>query len=124
MTAETTGTEAAPTTTTPPCKIVTAAEVSRSYRNEVKEMVARSTAATANQTRPKLVAFLANDDPAAIKYAQWSATTCRESGIDFELRQVARTDLEERIMEANLDASVHGIMVYYPVFGDPQVSSG
>jgi methylenetetrahydrofolate dehydrogenase (NAD+) len=69
---------------------------------------------------PKLVAFLANDDPAAKQYADWSAKTSRDAGIEFELRQVPRTELEERVMEANQDDGVNGIMVYYPVFGDPQ----
>lgn len=72
------------------------------------------------QIRPKLVAFLANEDPAAQKYAEWTAKTCDETGVEFECREVPRTDLEEKIIEANQDDSVHGIMVYYPVFGDPQ----
>lgn len=71
--------------------------------------------------RPKLVGFLANEDPAAAKYAEWTAKTCAETGVEFELRKCSRNDLEDKIIEANMDAGVHGIMVYYPVFGDRQV---
>lgn len=79
----------------------------------------KSTIASAGIS-PLLVGFLANDDPAAKKYAEWTAKTCQETGIRFELRQVKRTELEDAIVEANQDAQVHGIMVYYPVFGGTQ----
>jgi 5,10-methylene-tetrahydrofolate dehydrogenase/methenyl tetrahydrofolate cyclohydrolase len=73
--------------------------------------------------RPKLVGFLANEDPAAIKYAEWTAKTCAETGVEFELRKVDKQDLEQKIDEANDDKAVNGIMVYYPVFGGKQVKS-
>lgn len=66
--------------------------------------------------------FLANEDPAAIKYAEWTAKTCAETGVEFELRKVDKQDLEQKIDEANEDTAVNGIMVYYPVFGGKQVS--
>lgn len=69
---------------------------------------------------PKLVGFLANEDPAAIKYAEWTAKTCAETGVAFELRKTTKLELEEKITEANADKSVNGIMVYYPVFGGKQ----
>ncbi|RKP03030.1 hypothetical protein CXG81DRAFT_29382 [Caulochytrium protostelioides] len=65
-----------------------------------------------------MVAFLANEDEAARRYAEWTGKTCRDIGLRFELRQVTRTQLEEAIIEANEDDGVNGIMVYYPVFGD------
>lgn len=71
--------------------------------------------------RPKLVGFLANNDPAASKYAEWTAKSCEETGIDFDLRKVDKQELEDKIIEANEDYNVNGIMVYYPVFGDRQV---
>lgn len=68
-----------------------------------------------------MVGFLSNDDPAAKMYAEWTGRTCKESGILFELREIPRTELEDRIVEANEDLTVHGIIVYYPVFGGSQV---
>ena len=70
-----------------------------------------------------MVGFLANEDPAAIKYAEWTAKTCAETGVEFELRKVDKQDLEQKIDEANDEKAVNGIMVYYPVFGGKQVKS-
>jgi methylenetetrahydrofolate dehydrogenase (NAD+) len=70
---------------------------------------------------PVLVGFLANDDPAAEKYAEWTAKTCQDAGISFELRKVSKHELEEKLIEANQDEKVNGIMIYYPVFGNAQV---
>lgn len=53
-------------------------------------------------------------------YADWTSKTCSESGIGFELRHVPRTELEDKICEANEDNNVHGIIIYYPVFGGSQ----
>lgn len=39
------------------------------------------------------------------------------SGFKFESRKVNREELEDHIEEANRDAHVDGIIVYYPVFG-------
>lgn len=38
-------------------------------------------------------------------------------GFRYELREVSPFDLEEKLYEANDDPNVHGIMIYYPVFG-------
>ncbi|RUS28705.1 hypothetical protein BC938DRAFT_481554 [Jimgerdemannia flammicorona] len=96
------------------CKVVLASEVSASFRNEIHKTI------TERGIRPKLVGFLANHDPAAVKYAEWTAKTCEETGVDFELRKVDKQELEDKVIEANEDDDVNGIMVYYPVFGDRQ----
>ncbi|KAJ3184746.1 hypothetical protein HK101_009832 [Irineochytrium annulatum] len=59
-------------------------------------------------------------DWVAKKYAEWTGKTCEECGFRFELRQSPRTELEDRLVEANQDEEVNGIMIYYPVFGDTQ----
>ncbi|OZJ06225.1 hypothetical protein BZG36_00764 [Bifiguratus adelaidae] len=96
------------------CKVVLASTVAASFRHEIKNNI------STRSIPPKLVAFLANADPAATKYAESTARTCKESGVNFDLRRVDRQELEDRIVEANNDPEVHGIMVYYPVFGDRQ----
>lgn len=78
------------------------------------------TALAALGRTPLLVGFLANSDPAAKMYADWTAKTCRESGFGFELRTVDKDALEDAIVAANGDAAVDGIIVYFPVFGTPQ----
>ncbi|KAJ2007876.1 Methylenetetrahydrofolate dehydrogenase [NAD(+)] [Coemansia thaxteri] len=95
-----------------PCKVVLAAEVASSYTSEIKSEVSQKSA------RPKLVGFLANDDPYAEKYAQSSSKHLAEAGLDFELRQIPREELEAALVEANGDPLVSGILVYYPVYGD------
>ena len=73
------------------------------------------------EKRPKLVGFLANADPAAKMYAEFTKKTSLECGFRFETREVNKEDLEDAIMDANADRDVDGIMVYFPVFGDRQV---
>ncbi|KAJ1935194.1 Methylenetetrahydrofolate dehydrogenase [NAD(+)], partial [Kickxella alabastrina] len=95
-----------------PCKVVLAAEVASNYTSEIKSEVSQK------ETKPRLVGFLANDDPYAEKYAQSSSKHLAEAGLDFELRQVPRESLESAIHDANQDPQVSGILVYYPVYGD------
>ena len=43
---------------------------------------------------------------------------CEADGIRFEVREVDKMELEEALMAANRDDSIHGIMIYYPCFGN------
>ncbi|RKO94649.1 hypothetical protein BDK51DRAFT_43523 [Blyttiomyces helicus] len=95
-------------------KVITAAAVAAPFVAELKDQIATKS------VRPLLVGFLANDDPAAKKYAEWTAKTCEETGLRFELRECSRAALEDKVIDANEDPNVHGIMVYYPVFGGTQ----
>lgn len=97
-----------------PAQVVLASDVALEYRKQIKERLQEK------NFKPLLVGFLANSDPAAKKYAEWTAKTCQETGVVFELREVARTHLEEAIVNANEDDKVNGIIVYYPVFGAAQ----
>ncbi|GBB99438.1 hypothetical protein RclHR1_03520018 [Rhizophagus clarus] len=96
------------------CKVILSKEISSSYREELKATI------KSRGIKPKLVGFLANEDPSAIKYAESTSKTCEETGVVFELRKCDKEQLEDQIIEANDDDSIHGIMVYYPVFGDRQ----
>ena len=42
------------------------------------------------------------------------------SGFAYELREDDREELEDALIDANNDAAVDGIMVYYPIFGNRQ----
>jgi len=83
------------------------------FRSEIKEVVS-----TKYDVAPLLVGFLANDDPAAKAYARWTGNACKADGLRFELREVDKLELQEKLEEANNDDAVHGIMIYYPVFGN------
>lgn len=58
------------------CKVILADTIARNLLTEVKDTLKTIQAEGAGQ--PTLVAFLANDDPAAVKYAEWSKKTCEE----------------------------------------------
>ncbi|KAH9887784.1 methylenetetrahydrofolate dehydrogenase [Xylariomycetidae sp. FL2044] len=100
------------------CKVVLAETIAKGLLAEAKDTLKSIQLGT--EGKPTLVAFLANDDPAAVKYAEWSQKTCEENGFGFDLRQVDKDNLEEEIMNANEDSKVDGIIVYYPIFpGNP-----
>lgn len=96
------------------CKVVSAASVAKELLAEVKQGLLKL------EKAPLLVGFLANNDPAARKYAEWTDRTCQENGFKFELREVDREELESKILAANTDDAVDGIIVYYPIFGNRQ----
>lgn len=96
------------------CKTVLSSTVASHFRNQTRKFILET------GIKPTLVGFLANQDPAAKKYAEWTERSCRHVGIDFKLEHVDKLNLEKSILKANTDLSVNGIMVYYPVFGDHQ----
>jgi len=98
----------------PNCKVILAQSVAKSLLSEVQENLRKL------GRSPHLVGFLANSDPAARMYADWTARTCKENGFQFQLREVDKEDLEEAIIGANEDDGVDGIIVYFPVFGGGQ----
>jgi len=46
------------------------------------------------------------------------------SGFEFDLRVVDKKEIETAILAANVDDSVHGIIVYYPIFPAPSTQDG
>ena len=68
-------------------------------------------------TRLRLVGVIAAEAGPSSTYAQYTALACEEVGVDFELRRATRLDVEAILRAANDDPGVHGIMVYYPIFG-------
>lgn len=68
--------------------------------------------------------MLANNDPAAAQYAEWTGRACRADGLRYELRVLADpVDVEDALIAANEDAAVHGIIIYYPIFGGTGIES-
>lgn len=55
------------------CKVILADTIAKKLLKEVQE-----TLASIGNGKPRLVAFLANDDEAAVKYAEYSQKTCEE----------------------------------------------
>lgn len=94
------------------CRVISAAKIAENFQNEIRQGVQRMPAA------PVMRAFLANDDPSAKEYADWTGKTARDLGFEFQLKQLRKSHLEEAIAEANADTTVNGIMNYWPVFPD------
>ena len=55
------------------CKVVLADTIARGMLAEVRESLAK-----VQRRQPSLVAFLANSDAGAVKYAEWSQKACVE----------------------------------------------
>jgi methylenetetrahydrofolate dehydrogenase (NADP+)/methenyltetrahydrofolate cyclohydrolase len=94
--------------------LVSPSTVAARYRSEIRREI------RALGTRLKVVGFLAGDYGPSHTYAEYTREACEDLGIAYELRHVPRLDLEKYIRRANEDPSVHGIMVYYPIFGNEQ----
>lgn len=99
---------------TPVGRTILASTIAKTYITEVEDGVKQL------GRSPKLVGFLANDDPAARMYAEWTGKTSESVGFTYELRVVDKELLEEAIIDANEDDAVDGILVYFPVFGNRQ----
>jgi methylenetetrahydrofolate dehydrogenase (NAD+) len=96
------------------CKTILAGTIAKNIQAEVNAGLAKL------QKKPHLLGILANDDPAAQVYADWTGKTARENGFEYTLRTVAKDDAEETIIAANNDDAVDGIIVYYPIFNNRQ----
>ncbi|KAG7928155.1 hypothetical protein KL925_001455 [Ogataea polymorpha] len=98
----------------PPAKTILASKIAKRFTDEIQAKAALLA------RRPKLVGLLANPDPAAKQYAEWTGKTSESLGFDYQLIQVEKEQLEDQIYKCNEDSSVNGIMVYFPVYGDGQ----
>lgn len=67
-----------------------------------------------------VVGFIATEDKPSIAYAKATRRVFTDAGFNYELRQVKRLELETEILTANEDKNVHGIFVYFPVFGNQE----
>lgn len=115
-------TNTTPATTTPGSKI-NIAPIAESFREEVrlKLKYLKSNGIAA----PLLVGILANSDPSAIQYSEWTRKTLESDGFRYELRTLSDPiDVERELTRANDDPDVHGIIVYYPIFGQVESFSG
>lgn len=98
----------------PHCRVILAGAIANALQAEVAQDVKKLA------RPPKLVGFLATDDPAAAQYAAWTAKTCEANGFAYELKQVPKDEIEEALISANTDDGIDGILVYYPIFSSRQ----
>lgn len=102
---------------------IDAGSIAKPFREEVRSQVQKLK--DSGIDAPLLVGLLANTDPAARKYAEWTGKACTADGIRYELRVIDDPiDVEAALRDANDDPRVHGIIVYYPIFGQVESFSG
>src|SRR6188474_1433062 len=89
---------------------IDASAVAREFRDQIRQQVARL------HEPLTLVGFLASEAAPSRTYADYTRIGCEDLGIRFDLREVARLEVEDAIQRANDDPTVHGIIVYYPIF--------
>lgn len=95
-------------------RLLDPAEVAARFRAEIREQVA------ALGEPLTLVGFLSADHGPSATYAEYTRKGCEDVGVRFDLRHVRRLDAENAVLAANVDPRVHGILVYYPIFGTQQ----
>ncbi|KAF5333527.1 hypothetical protein D9611_002709 [Ephemerocybe angulata] len=97
--------------------------IAATFRDEVKGTLEQCT------VRPKLVGILSTSSAPSKFYAEFTKKQCEELGVEFVLKKTGAAldpelgegeGVEDAIIEANTDNSVHGIMVYFPIFGPQQ----
>jgi methylenetetrahydrofolate dehydrogenase (NADP+) / methenyltetrahydrofolate cyclohydrolase len=94
--------------------ILDAAAAANHFKTEVRAELAKS-------KQPLVLAgVLAAERGPSWTYAQYAHKACDEVGVQFQLRTATRLSAERVIRDANADPAVHGIMVYYPIFGTEQ----
>lgn len=67
-----------------------------------------------------VVGLIASDDQPSLAYAAATKQKFDDIGINYELRHVARLELESEIIRINEDPNVHGVFIYFPVFNNQQ----
>ena len=88
--------------------------IAAAFRDEVKQSLEQC------RVRPKLVGILATSSAPSKNYAEFTKKQCEELGVEFVLIKIGAAvspdlsegyGVEQAIIEANEDDSVHGIMV-------------
>lgn len=95
-------------------RILDPAAVAAAFRAEIRAEVAQLPEPLV------LVGFLSAEHGPSATYAEYTRKGCEDVGVRFDLRHVRRLDAESAVLAANADPGVHGVLIYYPVFGTQQ----
>ncbi|NTU94265.1 MAG: bifunctional methylenetetrahydrofolate dehydrogenase/methenyltetrahydrofolate cyclohydrolase [Chlorobiaceae bacterium] len=93
-------------------RVLDANSIAAGYRDIVRQEIADE------QLKISIVGILATSDPASITYAEYTKIGCEDVGVSFDLRVTEPGSARKILDEANEDPDVHGIFVYYPIWGD------
>jgi methylenetetrahydrofolate dehydrogenase (NADP+)/methenyltetrahydrofolate cyclohydrolase len=65
-----------------------------------------------------IAGILATSDPASITYCNYARSGCEDVGINFKLINADPDSVVRILSEVNSDNNIHGIFIYYPIWGD------
>ena len=99
-------------------EVVNASVVAKPFREQVARRLAELKEQHQGKEQPRLVGLLGNDDEGARTYAEFTQKACLKDGIAFDIVHCERHELEEKLEQVNADPTVHGVIIYYPVFGN------
>lgn len=103
--------------------LLTASKIALPFDTEVRESL------SSLSKSPTLVGILSTSAAASRTYAKFAKAQCENVGVRFVLVETGAgkgvgeegEGVEEAIADANEDADVDGILVFYPIFGGRQV---
>jgi len=97
------------------CQIIDISDLAIEMRQSVRDYVQGQSNQTVN-----LVGIMAdNNNEDSELYSNFISECCEEDGINYEICRVIPSEpknIQEAIKDANRSPSVHGILVYYPIF--------
>jgi methylenetetrahydrofolate dehydrogenase (NADP+)/methenyltetrahydrofolate cyclohydrolase len=94
--------------------IIDPSAVAAEFRKALRDEIA------ALPTPLRLLGLISGQHGPAQTYAEYTRRGCEEVGVAFELKSVARLEAEASVATANADPNVHGVLIYYPIFGTEQ----
>ncbi|NTU57301.1 MAG: bifunctional methylenetetrahydrofolate dehydrogenase/methenyltetrahydrofolate cyclohydrolase [Chlorobiaceae bacterium] len=65
-----------------------------------------------------IAGILASSDPASITYCNYARSGCEDVGINFKLFNADPDSVVSILSDVNSDKNIHGIFIYYPIWGD------
>jgi methylenetetrahydrofolate dehydrogenase (NADP+)/methenyltetrahydrofolate cyclohydrolase len=65
-----------------------------------------------------IAGILASSDPASITYCNYARSGCEDVGINFIQIDATPDSIVPILSEVNSDKNIHGIFIYYPIWGD------
>jgi methylenetetrahydrofolate dehydrogenase (NADP+)/methenyltetrahydrofolate cyclohydrolase len=90
--------------------------IASTYRDDLRAQIRK------HSFEINLVGYLVSADKASRTYAEYTRSSCESIGVHFTLIQASPDEIGDLIRKANNDDKVHGIFVYYPIFGDTRDS--
>lgn len=91
--------------------LLKATEIAQPYLDQVRERV------QALGGTVRLVGILGTDARPSLAYSSYAAKGCAQVGIDYQVRHCQAEQVSAEVFRANRDPDVHGVIVYYPIFG-------